>query len=338
MTIPYRTRQILKRAAMIVLIAALVLGILFALWFFWLQRFVVYTKDGVVFDFSLSGTVNKGELLQKPEQQPTIPIHYGDEGKIEADTELTQMIGYYVDAEALLDMAAVRSQIQQLPSGTPVMVDVKDIYGSFFYSSAVGTQKHANISAKDMDALIALLNDRDLYSIARIPALRDYAYGLNHVPDGLSVASGGYLWADEFYCYWLNPNSEGTVNYLVQIISELKNLGFDEVVLTDFHFPDTDEIAFKGDKQKALATAANTLVTTCTTTTFAVSFVGQDAAFALPEGRTRLYLEGITASEASSVAQQTGIADPAIHVAFLTDVHDTRFDEFSVLRPLAAAH
>lgn len=338
MTIPYRTRQILKRVAIIVLIAAVVIGILLALWFFWLQRFVVYTQDGVVFDFSLSGTVGKGELLQKPEEQPTIPIHYGDEGKLEANTELVQMIGYYVDTEALQDISAVRSQIQQLPSGTPVMVDVKDIYGSFFYSSSVGTQKNANISPKDMDSLIALINERDLYAVARVPALRDYAYGLKHVPDGLAVASGGYLWADEFYCYWLNPSSEGTINYLVQIISELKNLGFDEVVLSDFQFPDTDEIAFSGDKQEALATAAKTLVTTCTTTTFAVSFVGQDAAFALPEGRSRLYLQGVTAAEASSVAQQTGIADPAIHVVFLTEVHDTRFDEFSVLRPLAAAH
>lgn len=338
MTIPYRTRQIIKRTAIILLIATLVLGILFALWFFWLQRFVVYTKDGVIFDFSLNGTVTPGELLQKPEEQPTIPIHYGDEGKIEEDTELTQILGYYVDAEALLDMAAVRSQIQQLPADTPVMVDVKDIYGSFFYSSKVGAQKNANIAPQDMDSLIALINERDLYAVARIPALRDYAYGLKHVPDGLSVASGGYLWADEFYCYWLNPTSEGTINYLVEIISELKNLGFDEVVLADFQFPDTDQIAFSGDRQEALTTAANTLVTTCATESFAVSFVGQDATFTLPEGRSRLYLQGVTASEAASIAQQTGLADPAIHVVFLTDVHDTRFDEFSVLRPLAAAH
>ncbi len=337
MNIPYRTRQILKRAAIGLLIAAVAIGVFLSLWFFWLQRFVVYTPDGVVFDFSLDGAVNKGELLQKPEPQPTIAIHYGDDGKLETNTELAQIIGYYINTEALQDMAAVRSQLQQLPSGTPVLVDVKDIYGSFFYSSAVGAQKNANIAPQDMDALIALINERDLYAIARLPALRDYAYGLHHVPDGLP-APGGYLWADEFYCYWLNPSSEGTINYLVQIISELKNLGFDEVVLSDFCFPDTDGIVFNGDKQEALATAAKTLVTTCTTSSFAVSFVGTDATFALPEGRSRLYLQGVTAAEASSAAQQTGIADPAIRVVFLTEVHDTRFDEFSVLRPLAAAH
>ena len=32
------------------------------------------------------------------------------------------------------------------------------------------------------------------------------------------------------------------------------------------------------------------------------------------------------------------LADPAVYLAFITDVHDTRFDAYSVLRPLDAAH
>ena len=84
--------------------------------------------------------------------------------------------------------------------------------------------------------------------------------------------------------------------------------------------------------------AAKTLVTACSTDSFTLSFVGQDPSFPLPEGRTRLYLSGASAAQVDSVAQQTGLKDPATHLVFLTEVHDTRFDTYSVLRPLDAAH
>ena len=124
---------------------------------------------------------------------------------------------------------------------------------------------------------------------------------------------------------------------LAQIVSELMDLGFDEVVFEEFRFPDTDKIVFKADKKEALVKAAQTLVTACATESFAVSFV-QERDFALPTGRSRLYLEGVTAAEVASIAQQAQVADPALNLLFLTEVHDTRFEIASVLRPLDAAH
>ena len=132
--------------------------------------------------------------------------------------------------------------------------------------------------------------------------------------------------------------SEGTVTYLAQIINELRGLGFDEVMLNDFYFPATDSIVFSGDKTQALAPAAQSLVTACSTDSFAVSFTGQDASFPLPQGRSRLYLENVTAADAADTAAQTGLENPAVNLVFLTEINDTRFDAFSVLRPLSSAH
>ena len=39
-----------------------------------------------------------------------------------------------------------------------------------------------------------------------------------------------------------------------------------------------------------------------------------------------------------SIAQNAGLEDPATRLVFLTEIHDTRFDAFGVLRPLDAAH
>ena len=44
------------------------------------------------------------------------------------------------------------------------------------------------------------------------------------------------------------------------------------------------------------------------------------------------------AAQAESIAQQTGLEDPTTRLVFLTEIHDTRFDAYCVLRPLDAAH
>ena len=92
-----------------------------------------------------------------------------------------------------------------------------------------------------------------------------------------------------------------------------------------------------GDKQELIATAAKTLVDSCGSEYFAVSFTGS-ADFSLPEGRSRLYIRSSAAAEAPQIAEATGLEDPAIRLVFLTENHDTRFEEYSVLRPLSAAH
>lgn len=336
---PFRTRMFLKRLGMTVLLLALLSAVALLLWFTWLQRFLVYTaQDGAVLDFSVSAQFPEGVEAVPPDTVPSVPIYYNEgEDTINTSTELTQLNGYYIDEEALKDIASVREDLRLLEAGTPILMDVKSIYGNFFYSSKVSTRRNGDLNPAEVDTLITYLVSSGYYVIARLPAFRDYYYGLNNVPHGLPTA-GGYLWMDDDYCYWLNPASQGTQTYLIQIVNELKGLGFDEVVFYDFYFPQTSSIVFNGDKSEAIASTAKLLVDTCTTDRFAVSFTGQSASFPLPEGRSRLYLENVAAADAAALAGQTGLADPAIRLVFLADVHDTRFDAYGVLRPLSAAH
>ena len=337
MTIPYRTQRVLKRIFAAILAISVVMAAVWVCWLLWVQRYVIYTADeGAKLDFSLPPMAS-GELAVAPEKTD-IPIYLNQgENAINTSTELTQMIGYYVERTALKDLAAVKSQIQSLPAGTAVMVDVKNIQGEFYYSSTVGSNRSTSVTPSAMDDFITFLNRSGMYTIARLPAFRDYHYGLNHVPDGVHHSSGGYLYQDEAGCYWLHPGSQGTLSYLSQIISELKELGFDEVVLTDFSFPKTESILVDGDQETFLTNAANVLMTTCATNRFALSFE-KTAAFTMPEGRTRMYLSGLEASQAAEAAANSGIADTAVNLVFVTELHDTRFDIYSVLRPLSGAH
>lgn len=340
MTIPYRTRRVLNKIGYTLLVLVLVAVFASICWFVWLERHVVYTQEhGAVIRLDQSATIPSGERPVPPERNDDVIIHYNEgEDAVNLNTELTQMIGYYVDSQALMDIDTVKEQIQALPLDVPILVEVKSIYGNFYYSSNISDRTASNIDPYAVDELIAYLRTTNRYAIAYLPALRDYYYGLHHTNNGLAVKSGGYLWADEEYCYWLDPTKEGTISYLVSEINELKNLGFDEVVFAEFRFPSTDEIRFSGDKNEAIATAAQTLVTACATDRFAVSFVGQNASFPLPEGRTRLYLEDADAAKAAALAEETGFENPQVTLVFITEFHDTRFDAYSVLRPLDAAH
>ena len=95
MAIPYRTRRAFKRVATVLLALALVAVFILLCWLLWLDRFIVYTKDGAFFDFSQSNKLLSGQVVTPTEPNPTLPIYYGDDD-VSVTTELTQMIGYYI--------------------------------------------------------------------------------------------------------------------------------------------------------------------------------------------------------------------------------------------------
>lgn len=337
MTIPYRTQQRVRRLLTAVAVIAVIVFAALLCFLLWAQRYIIYTNDGgAQLDFDLP-PMKPGVLAVAPEEMD-VSIYFNEgENAINTSTELTQILGYYADEAALADIATVKSQIQTLSTGTAVMVDVKDIDGAFFYSSKVGSNRSGAVNTTEMDDLIRFLDRSGMYTIARLPALRDYYYGLNNVPYGVHHSSGGYLYQDDDGCYWLHPGTDGALSYLTRIITELKELGFDEVVLYDFQFPDAKEILVEGEKDVILTNAANTLMTACATNRFALSFE-KTAYFEIPKGRSRIYLSGLDASQLAEAAEDSGVEDPTINLVFLTELHDTRFNTYSVLRPLSGAH
>lgn len=342
MNIPYRTRRFLTRLGITVLVLAVIAIVVWLCWIIWVGRYMVYTPDGAKLDFSSLPNFSDGVLAEPPAPMETIEIVY-DEPAIEETTpvvEKTSISGYYIDFEDLKnDIPAVKAKLQSLPAGTAVLLDVKNIKGYFHYSTAVGRTNSKDVNTAEMDGLLTWLADSDLYTIARLPAFRDWEYGLNNVPSGLPKKGGnGSLWMDDSNCYWLDPTDDGTLDYLIRITRELRSLGFDEVVYSDFRFPNTDKIVFEGSKSEAIAQAAAAIATACATDRFCISFISKEAAFALPDGNCRLYLEDIAAADIPDILDQVTTDDPANHLLFFTTVNDTRFDEFCVLRPLDSAH
>ncbi len=341
MIFSYRTRRILSR---ILGMFAAVVALAVILWMFWLlglQKYVRYTPQGVVLDFSISQQVPPGTVVTGPKPGPSLPVHYGkeeDDPAVNDQPELKQFSGYYVTVDELVeDLESVRQRIRALPAGTAILLDVKGTWGYFFYPSAVGLTYSESFNMEVMDAFFREINDLDLYAIARLPAFQDYDFGRNNFSAGLAATGGGYLWSGENNCYWLNPTSDTVLTYLIQITRELRDMGFDEVLFKDFCFPDTEDIIFEGDRNEAIAKAAKTLVTACGTGEFAVSFLVSDPAFRLPEGNCRMYLENVPAAEVADKLALMGITDPALQAVFFAQTNDTRYEVAGVLRPLEMA-
>lgn len=340
MIFPYRTRRRLRRLGTF-LLAVLIFGILVTIcWTTWVQRYIIYTRDGVVLNFDQDYHIQEGIVAVPPGDEDSVSIYFNEgDNALELSTELTQLKGYYISTSVLAsDIAGTMETVRSLESGTAVMVDVKSIKGVYYYSTQIEGANTANIDLNAADALIQQVTKGDYYAIARLPAFRDYYFGLNFVDEGLPYAYGtGYLWMDDNGCYWLKPNSTKVLNRLIEIVDELKALGFDEVVFTDFCFPNTENITFNGDKNEAIVSAMNTLITNCNTSGFAVSFSVSNHTLPIPEGRSRLYLESIPAKNVGLIASQVVITEPDIRLVFMAETNDTRYDDYGVIRPIETA-
>ena len=344
MIFSYRTRRVLKRLLILLLALALIgVGVLMC-WLLWLQRYVIYTPDGAILDFNKPLQYAPGAIITPTEPLPTVNINYGAPEEEQPKTELERFSGYYVTLETLLsDFDNIAQKLRKLEPGSTLLLDVKSVSSYSYFSTDVG-MRATDFDTTKLDSLISELRQKGHYLIARIPAFQEYRYILaderERVPNGLPKDGGnGALWLDaDGPCYWMNPAKEGTISYLIQTISELRQRGFNEVVLDDFRFPRTDMIPFILMEDQALIDAADTIVKACATDSFCVSFVRTKPDLPLPEGRTRLYLEGATILDAPVMLEQSGFADPIPRVVFLTDTGDTRFDDYCVLRPIEMAH
>lgn len=337
MSIPYRTRRVLNRVGTALLALLLLFIVTWLCWVVWLQRYVIYTDDGATVDFRVSANEITGEVAVEPKAEANIPIYYNEGANaINVTHEMEQLIGYYIDSTMLQqDMQGVLSRIEKLDSSTAIMIDMKGPYGSFFYPSALGDAVHsASTDVNAVSDLVTKLQQKGFYTIARVCAFRDREFGNNNVSSGLYMLNRKGLWMDQGGMYWLDPTNATTTSWISSVVLELRDMGFDEVMLDDFCFPNSDQYIFNGDKPAALQSAAATLVSSCSASNFVLSFCTDDPAFTLPEGRCRLYLEGVSAAGIGQAASKATMEDKQIGLVFIADTGDTRYNEYSVLRSL----
>lgn len=340
MKMTYRTKRKIQRIANITTVTVVTVLILWIISAVWLQRYVVYSRDGASVDMSRQISDRPGNPAVKPEAKGGVSIYYNEgSDAIELTSEMQKINGYYISYDDLSKrMDDVWKDLDNVKAGTSVMIELKGGYGTFYYSSKLAeATPSASVDQEQVDALITELKNRGFYVIGKFSAFRDYTFGNSHVSSGLYMLSRAGLWLDAGGCFWMNPTDPTVLNWVISITNEIKNLGFHEVMLADFAFPNSDKYIYNGDKDAALLEAQQVIMEKCQSEYFTVSFGVNNSNFALPEGRSRMYLENVDAQNAENVYNQSQILDPATRLVFVCSTNDTRFDSYSVLRPLSVS-
>ncbi len=223
-----RGRKVL--AVLLALILAAACGFLFA------QRYIVYEADGSFhFEFPWS----------KPQEQTQDKNDANGETDKKDDLEIT------VEKPVIKDTRAValgddvlggdwQSALDALDEETnAVAVRLKDDSGKIYYDSEVsGAIDCGAVSGgSGTRSAIAGITGSDYYTIGRISTLHDSFYAYKHMTDAAVCQLTGTVWYDENSTHWLAPEKQAARDYVTQIVTECAQMGFDELLLEDMHYP-----------------------------------------------------------------------------------------------------
>ena len=120
-----------------------------------------------------------------------------------------------------------------------VVIDFKEDQGRITCPVDAATVNEIGASipyVRDMKSLIESLKKKDLYVIARIAAFRD-SYLAEKKPEWSLKLPDGSLYQDRQGMYWVDPYRQEVWDYLLEVGTEAKDLGFDEVQLDYLRFP-----------------------------------------------------------------------------------------------------
>lgn len=330
----YRSKLRLKKLLRFCLILLSVVFAVILVLLIYVEPYVVYDREGVHLEFPEDEAPTQEVTPTKPRPTITNPqILYSEDPT--AEKSIAEMGGYYITTKMLKDPQKVLDTVKSIPEPCAVFMELKSIYGNFYYSTGIAGASTANADIATVDEIIRYLHANHFYLIGVVPAFCDPAFALDHVSCGLPLKSGA-LWMDSNNCYWLDPADDQVIGYLMEISRELSSLGFDEVAFDRFQFPESSKIVYSSElsKTELLQQAIRDLNAFSQGGNIKISFVTEDTAFPAQEIRGRLYFPNVDGSKVELYARSFEAAQEITELVFLANSRDTRFEGRAQLRPL----
>ena len=227
----------LKRIA---LVLAVLVVILVAVLFFG-QGSISYTDEGLRIHWPFSQqsepqtpdpgnvTVIEGDPAALPDSSQEGETTPPEEPQADASSILS------VSLASLLDGSA--AQLAQETGADGVVVTMKDDQGALGWQSqqALASALQEGVDSGTVNAALTAWNEGDVYTVARLSCFRDEALGSNM--DYTLRTSSDYRWRDSGDLHWATPSNEAVRSYLIGLMTELAQMGFDEIVLDHFGYP-----------------------------------------------------------------------------------------------------
>lgn len=128
-----------------------------------------------------------------------------------------------------------------------IVFDAKDITGIVNYRSRIPAvieyDTHEKRCIDDIEKLIRIFKEKNLYTIARIAVFRDHL--LFHKKPELAIRSrnSGSGWNAHSSELWCDPTSERVQDYNIALAIELSELGVDEIQFDYIRFPTNGDLS-----------------------------------------------------------------------------------------------
>lgn len=149
-----------------------------------------------------------------------------------------------LDVTTLTDEAAIRAAARQLKQqgADYALVTLKDAAGTVYYASGVAAAAQS-ITENPVDAanIAAILREEGIIPAAQLAAFTDPVSVYTDRSMGVHY-DGNSLWLDNVSAAkggkaWMNPFAASAVQYVGDLIEEVRSMGYEQVVLTGVQFP-----------------------------------------------------------------------------------------------------
>ena len=247
----YRGRGSKGKAA---LAAVLVLVIVAALGFLWVQEYIVYDAAGGA-HLELPWQTEEAPRAQEEDPQENVEVI------VQEPERPTELAAFSVVGTPLTQSAWqetwMGATVMSAPAYNAAAVTLKDSTGHIYFAAtdaAAGTVS----TVEDTAAALAEVTESDFHTIARMSCFLDPIAARADVENVGLKNTGGYIYYDGNDLNWLDPNKPAARQYLCGLAQQIADLGFDEILLTDVGYPTTgplDKIDYGGaDRAESIRT------------------------------------------------------------------------------------
>ncbi len=124
-------------------------------------------------------------------------------------------------------------------SGNAMVLQMKPESGNLVWSesSAKLSTSYGTVGTTNMRSIVNSLHDDNIYVVADISCFLDSAIASRNT--ALALVTGENQPYSDSYGSWLDPYSTEVQTYLSELVKELCNLGFDEIMLSNYCLPAT---------------------------------------------------------------------------------------------------
>ena len=216
----------------IALVVVLVLLLLLSGGYLILQDHIVYESDGTIsLDFPFLN--QKDPPVEGEGEKIPVEILPGDDEETQPD-----MVPVYAREITAEDLSA--NVLGQLANEgyNGVVVEMKGFNGTYYYTSQYAANKAlAENPVSQSSVEETLSRTSTLTAAAKVGCFHDSFHAFADMAGAGICQSNGYIWYDNLSSHWMDPGKEGTRTYMAQVLRECVDMGFGEIILTDFSYP-----------------------------------------------------------------------------------------------------